>query len=384
LATRNITTQPLRPNSAPSAAAPAAKWFMAWAWQLGQQHIRLLLAGLQRATGRAEAQQHVIVTAYVGLRDEVQRLCLHAGYASHFRLAKDVACDPPMDNRLLTAHRDLWEVRFFESTSSAHNNDANANDTKDSLCAPVLQGCTDVQATTRSGRTWCITLPSNTAGILVARRALHSTAVGTDGAASVVRQASMPVLAGNCHYRPDVGYVQGMSYLAGNLLLYLAPYEAFVAFAHLLNSPFFHVFLKMDVHGMQARYKLFEECLAEAEPELSRHLAQEGVGSDLYFMEWCMTAFCKRLPLDVVGRVWDCYLLQGELVIYRAAVAILRAHKAEFLSKPFDAIMRKLNQVPLDISEEELMRAFAEVHISSALKAKLRQLNHQPTFLRDD
>jgi hypothetical protein len=63
---------------------------------------------------------------------------------------------------------------------------------------------------------------------------------------------------------------------------------------------------------------------------------------DLYFMEWCMTLFCKRLKLgrslrrflplhslpdssyiyviDVVGRVWDCYLISGEAIVYRCAV----------------------------------------------------------------
>lgn len=49
-------------------------------------------------------------------------------------------------------------------------------------------------------------------------------------------------------------YVQGMSYLAGNLLLYIVdPYTAFVAFANLLNSPFFLVFLRLDKAQMQKR-----------------------------------------------------------------------------------------------------------------------------------
>jgi hypothetical protein len=67
-------------------------------------------------------------------------------------------------------------------------------------------------------------------------------------------------------------------------------------------------------------------------------------------MEWCMTLFTKRLALgerprsaaqralpsararpparppavtaraDVVGRVWDCYLIFGEVFVYRTAV----------------------------------------------------------------
>jgi hypothetical protein len=38
-------------------------------------------------------------------------------------------------------------------------------------------------------------------------------------------------------YRPDVGYVQSMSFVAAVLLLQMEPYEAFVAFSNLLNRP---------------------------------------------------------------------------------------------------------------------------------------------------
>ena len=66
------------------------------------------------------------------------------------------------------------------------------------------------------------------------------------------------VLETFCFDRLDIGYVQGMSYLAGNLLLYLDPFAAFVCFANVLNSPFFHTFLKLDPSKMRLRYDLFE------------------------------------------------------------------------------------------------------------------------------
>ena len=36
-------------------------------------------------------------------------------------------------------------------------------------------------------------------------------------------------------YRPDVGYVQGMSYLVATLLLYMDEFEAFKCMANLLG-----------------------------------------------------------------------------------------------------------------------------------------------------
>ena len=74
------------------------------------------------------------------------------------------------------------------------------------------------------------------------------------------------ILETYCFYRPDVGYIQGMSYLAGNLLLYMAPYPAFVCFANLLNSPYFHTFLKLNPTAMNQRYEVTPS------PSFARHL----------------------------------------------------------------------------------------------------------------
>jgi hypothetical protein len=292
----------------------------------------------------------VVWTGSIRFRDEVQRVCIHAGYACHFSLAlrrgeqRSVAAERSGQGTLSArARHDLWALHYTDDPSASE---------------PVLRCDEDLRGgVVRDGRAWCITLPASTAGILVARRATttraepdsETTAKTAAGASpsSMVLHASAPTLVGNCFYRPDVGYVQGMSYLAGNLLLYMAPYEAFVAFAHLLNSPFFHVFLKMETGKMQARYRIFEELLMETEPELAKHFLSENIAAELYFMEWCMTLFAKRLKLDVVGRVWDNYLVNGEAVVYRTAVAILRALKAEFLHAPFDQIMKKLNATPL-------------------------------------
>ncbi|XP_057591182.1 TBC1 domain family member 12 isoform X2 [Hippopotamus amphibius kiboko] len=53
-------------------------------------------------------------------------------------------------------------------------------------------------------------------------------------------------------YRPDVGYVQGMSFIAAVLILNLEEADAFIAFANLLNKPcqlaFFRVDHSMDLH----------------------------------------------------------------------------------------------------------------------------------------
>lgn len=64
------------------------------------------------------------------------------------------------------------------------------------------------------------------------------------------------LLAAYVCYRPDVGYVQGMSFIAAVLILNMEAPDAFVSFANLLNSPchmaFFHLNQPLVQHSALA------------------------------------------------------------------------------------------------------------------------------------
>ncbi|KNC72066.1 hypothetical protein SARC_15384, partial [Sphaeroforma arctica JP610] len=50
-------------------------------------------------------------------------------------------------------------------------------------------------------------------------------------------------------YRPDIGYVQGMSFIASVLLLYVGELDAFICFANILNRPVLMTFFRMEMSG---------------------------------------------------------------------------------------------------------------------------------------
>ena len=59
-------------------------------------------------------------------------------------------------------------------------------------------------------------------------------------------EALHDVLGAYACYRPDIGYVQGMSFLAAVLLLNLEAPDAFVCLANILNRPSYVAFFKVD------------------------------------------------------------------------------------------------------------------------------------------
>ena len=60
-------------------------------------------------------------------------------------------------------------------------------------------------------------------------------------------------------YRPDVGYVQGMSHIASMLLLNMEPLPAFIAMCNLLNVDMYFKFFRMNAQQMKLHLDVFQQ-----------------------------------------------------------------------------------------------------------------------------
>lgn len=165
-------------------------------------------------------------------------------------------------------------------------------------------------------------------------------------------------------YRPDVGYVQGMSFIAAILLLNMDVADAFVCFANLLNRPCQLAFFRMDENIMTAYYRTFEEFFKENLPKLCSHFSSQSVTPNLYIMEWVFLIYSKSLPLDVACKVWDMFFRDGEEFLFRTAIAILKLYEAVLLKMDFIHIAQFLTKLPENISGDQLFKEIESVRMS--------------------
>jgi DNA-directed RNA polymerase II subunit RPB2 len=142
----------------------SAKWFAYWVWRLGAASLRRVLAGLCHDS----TKNSCIWTSSARFRDEIQRVCLMAGYTAHFRCAHKAVVPN-------------WAVFFAESDGSPSGEMASK---------PNLSKARDeIRERKYTGRVWCFNMPS---GFIWVRR------VSKDEH-GVVTKASRPLITGNCH-----------------------------------------------------------------------------------------------------------------------------------------------------------------------------------------
>ena len=139
-------------------------------------------------------------------------------------------------------------------------------------------------------------------------------------------------------YRPDIGYVQGMSFITAMLLINMDSYEAFQTLVSMLNRGCHMAFFTMDIPRIEGYKAAFNDLLAEVLPEVSRHFIAHNVPTEMYLLDWLMTIFSKSLPLELAMRIWDRYFLYGEIFLFRCALGILNTMSVRLLSQEFDGI----------------------------------------------
>ncbi|XP_072041794.1 TBC1 domain family member 12-like isoform X2 [Amphiura filiformis] len=169
------------------------------------------------------------------------------------------------------------------------------------------------------------------------------------------------VLGAYACYRPDVGYVQGMSFIAAIFLLYLDPSDAFICFANLLNKSCQLAFFRLEQPVMQSYFSTYEDYFQDNLPTLYAHFQEQELTPDLYIIEWLYTLHSKSLPLDVSCRVWDVFFRDGEEFLFRTALGILLLYEDILLNMDFIQLAQFLTKLPEDIDNEKLFRCISEI-----------------------
>ncbi|KAM9968471.1 hypothetical protein ACTFIW_002909 [Dictyostelium discoideum] len=186
-----------------------------------------------------------------------------------------------------------------------------------------------------------------------------------------LHQSLANVLEAYVCYRPDVGYVQGMSYLAAVFLLILDEFSSFVCLSNFLNNPCYMTFYTMNLDQMGVYMNTMDQLMAQNLPKIQKHLKELGIQPDIFMIDWVLTVFSKALPLDVASHVWDTIFLDGEVVIFQTALGILKMYSKDLEFGDFDVCMTLLTHLPTDIDEDELFQHINSFQINQKLLNKM-------------
>lgn len=172
---------------------------------------------------------------------------------------------------------------------------------------------------------------------------------------------------------PEVGYCQGLSFIAGVLLLHMGEEDAFDMLKFLMYDAGLRKQYRPDMIILQIQMYQLSRLLHDYHRDLYSHLEQQEIGPSLYATPWFLTVFASHFPLGFVARVFDMVFLQGSEVIFKVALSLLGSHKPlilqhDSLESIVDFIKTMLPNLGL-VQMEKTINQVCEMDVSKQLQA---------------
>uniref|UniRef100_A0A182PRB4 Rab-GAP TBC domain-containing protein n=1 Tax=Anopheles epiroticus TaxID=199890 RepID=A0A182PRB4_9DIPT len=141
-------------------------------------------------------------------------------------------------------------------------------------------------------------------------------------------------------YDTEVGYCQGLSFIAASLLLHMPEEQAFCVLVALMYNYGLRDMYKMGFESLYLRLYQLNRLMKDQLPDLYEHFAQMGVESHMFASQWFLTLFTARFPLYFVFYILDVFLLDGIPVLFQVALTLLNVCRKDLLELDFEGILK--------------------------------------------
>ncbi|OCT92656.1 TBC1 domain family member 4 isoform X2 [Xenopus laevis] len=160
----------------------------------------------------------------------------------------------------------------------------------------------------------------------------------------------------------EVGYCQGISFVAGVLLLHMSEQQAFEMLKFLMYDLGFRKQYRPDMMSLQIQMYQLSRLLHDYQRDLYNHFEENEIAPSLYAAPWFLTLFASQFPLGFVARVFDIIFLQGTEVIFKVALCLLSNNEALIMARDsFESIVDFLKSTIPEMTNESMEKLITQV-----------------------
>ncbi|KAL4486345.1 hypothetical protein ABPG72_007131 [Tetrahymena utriculariae] len=150
-------------------------------------------------------------------------------------------------------------------------------------------------------------------------------------------------------YDPQIGYVQGINFIAAHFLYHS---EEYIAFWLLVNT--FERFELRDIYlpnlpGLKKHSYILEKILEKTDPQLYFHLSENGIKPDMYITPWLFSQFGMMIPLKYLDIFYENMIQEGWSFFYKFVISYMIEQKQLIMEQDpmgtIEILTQKNNQI---------------------------------------
>lgn len=152
----------------------------------------------------------------------------------------------------------------------------------------------------------------------------------------------------------EVGYCQGLSFVAGVLLLHMSELQAFDMIKHMLFCLGFRDQYRPNMVALQVQLYQLSRLIFDNLYDIHVHFERHDVSPALYAAPWFLTLFSSQFHLGFVSRLFDLIFLQGMEAVFKVSLLLLTTFRDHLLRlTTFETIVDFLKNVLPTIDNEQ-------------------------------
>ena len=172
------------------------------------------------------------------------------------------------------------------------------------------------------------------------------------------------VLLAYSKYNKNVGYVQGMGFLAAVFLIYMDEESSFYMLHSLMKKYKLEGLYYDNFPDLKKKCFVLLNMQKKYINKLYNIFQRDGIVPTMYASSWFISLFARTVDFNIAVRILDCFFLEGFKVIYRISLALLKLSENAFCSAKKGETLPLLYKVQENINVEELFKVAFGFHIS--------------------
>ncbi|KAL0454581.1 UNVERIFIED_CONTAM: EVI5-like protein [Sesamum latifolium] len=102
-----------------------------------------------------------------------------------------------------------------------------------------------------------------------------------------------------------------------------------------------------------------DQLVKEHLPKLGEHFAKEMINPSMYASQWFITVFSYSFPFHLALRIWDVFLFEGAIIIFKVGLAVLKYCHDDLVKLPFEKLIYALRNFPADAMNPDMLLPMA-------------------------
>lgn len=176
----------------------------------------------------------------------------------------------------------------------------------------------------------------------------------------------------SCH-APDVGYCQGMAFVAALLLMRVDEETAFWMFVRIAESCMMAKIWAPSMRSLHEAIHIFERLVQRHLPRVHAHCDALGFTMANVVTQHFISLFCVNVRFETTLRVLDLFWIEGPRVLYKVLLAYFALHETLILQATYETLhdlVRYWNRQ--EFSDDALVRCALDYHLREEIREAKR------------